>query len=253
MIELYGMGSPNVLKILIMLEEIGRPYRFHHVDVMRGQGRTPEFLRLNPLGKVPVITDDASGTSLTIFESGAILIYLAETYGAHLLPSHGPERWEVLKWLFAQVAYAGPMLGQHNHFQFVASQTDSYGGRRYRDQAGRVYRDFDDRLREVTWLGGAAYSIADIAMYPWAGYLKRHGFDENDHPHILRWRKRIDAREQVRRAVAAVGNMIAAVAAAAQAPTDKDYDLFFGRSAPGPAPDHEHYMSLGSFTSIEPG
>jgi len=85
MIELYGMGSPNVLKILIMLEEIGRPYRFHHVDVMRGQGRTPEFLRLNPLGKVPVITDDASGTSLTIFESGAILIYLAETYGAHLL------------------------------------------------------------------------------------------------------------------------------------------------------------------------
>jgi len=155
MIELYGCGSPNVVKIAIMLEEIGRPYRGHHVAVMHGAQFTPSFLALNPIGKVPVIVDhEGAGPDQPIFESGAILIYLAETYAPTLLPAKAPGRWEVLKWLFVQVAYAGPMLGQLNHFQLVAGQSDSYGANRYRDQAARVYGDVERRLGIVPWLGG---------------------------------------------------------------------------------------------------
>src|SRR5438132_9468704 len=104
MIDLYGMGSPNVIKVAIMLEEIGRPYQMHHVAVMRGGGRTPEFLALNPVGKVPVMVDrEGPSAGQPIFESGVILMYLAETYAPALLPASGPARWEVLKWLMVQM------------------------------------------------------------------------------------------------------------------------------------------------------
>ena len=249
MITLYGMGSPNVVKIVIALEEIGQPYALRHVDVMRGEGQHAEFLALNPLGKVPVMVDgNAAGDVGPIFESGAILIYLAETYAPALLPSSGGERWEVLKWLIAQVAYAGPMLGQMNHFQLVASEANSYGGRRYRDMARAVYRDFDARLAQAPWLGGSSFSIADIAMYPWAGYLSRHGFSPDDHPHLLAWRDRIDARPSVKRAAAAIAAMMAA--AAPGRPPDGDFDSFFARVEPGPAADLDRYLALGPFTSV---
>ncbi|QJR02423.1 glutathione S-transferase family protein [Sphingobium yanoikuyae] len=180
MITLYRMPSPNVLKILLMLEEAGLPYELKHVAVLRGEGQVSWFRALNPFGKVPVIIDRQAGEERVFFESGAILIYLAETYAPALLPAHGPARWRTLEWLAAQVAYAGPMLGQMNHFQLVPSEANSYSAARYRDQAQLVYRHFDDRLADVPWLGGEHYSIADIAMHPWTAYLVRHGFSEAD-------------------------------------------------------------------------
>ena len=248
MIELYGSGSPNVVKIAVMLEEIGRPYRMNFVDVLHSAQFSPAFLALNPLGKVPVIVDhEGAGPTQPIFESAAILIYLAETYAPHLLPPNGPGRWEVLKWLVAQVAYAGPMLGQLNHFQLVAGQSDGYAANRYRDQAARVYGDFEKRLSVVPWVGGDAYSIADIAMYPWSGYLSRHGFDAAKFPNLVAWRSRIDERPAVKRARAAIQAL--SDNPQSQAPlNDKDLDRFFGRSKPGPKTDFESYYALGPFS-----
>jgi len=248
MIELYGSGSPNVVKVAIMLEEIGRPYRGHLVDVLHGAQFTPSFLALNPLGKVPVIVDhEGAGASQPIFESGAILIYLAETYAPALLPASGPARWEILKWLIAQVAYAGPMLGQLNHFQLVEGQSDTYAAARYRDQAARVYGDIENRLAVVPWLGGDKYSIADIAMYPWSGYLSRHGFDKAKFPHLVAWRDRIDARPAVQRARAAIQALTSDPASRAPM-SGADSDRFFGRSNPGPKADFEGYYKLGPFS-----
>lgn len=249
MIELYGCGSPNVLKIAIMLEEIGRPYRGHHIAVMHGAQFDPSFLALNPIGKVPVIVDhDGAGPDQPIFESGAILIYLAETYAPALFPPKGPARWDVLKWLIAQVAYAGPMLGQVNHFQLVEGQSDSYAVNRYRDQAARIYGDVEKRLGVVPWLGGENYSIADIAMYPWAGYLARHGFDPAKFPNLMAWRGRIDARPTVKRARAWLDALGQSDPKNKEPLENENLDRFFGRSKPGPGIDFEKYIGLGSFS-----
>lgn len=248
MIELYGSGSPNVVKVAIMLEEIGRPYRGHLVDVLHGAQFAPSFLALNPLGKVPVVVDhDGAGPDQPIFESGAILIYLAETYAPSLFPSAAPARWEVLKWLIVQVAYAGPMLGQLNHFQLVEGQADSYAAARYRDQAARVYGDIEARLAVVDWLGGRDYSIADIAMYPWSGYLSRHGFDKAKFPKLVAWRDRIDARPAVQRARAAIQALTDDPKSRAPMSAE-DSDRFFARSKPGPKVDFEGYYKLGPFS-----
>jgi GST-like protein len=246
MIELYGSGSPNVVKVAIMLEEIGRPYRGHLVDVLHGAQFAPAFLALNPLGKVPVVVDPDGGAQ-PIFESGAILIYLAETYAPALFPTAGPARWEVLKWLIVQVAYAGPMLGQLNHFQLVEGQAESYAAARYRDQAARVYGDVENRLAVVPWLGGDSYSIADIAMYPWSGYLVRHGFDVARFPNLAAWRERIDARPAVQRARAAIKALTGDSKSTAPI-DDAGIDRFFGRSKPGPKADFESYYALGPFS-----
>jgi GST-like protein len=254
MIDLYGMASPNVLKIAIMLEELELPYRYHLVDVLTGDNRDPAFLAMNPLGKVPVIVDRTRpGLEQAIFESGAILIYLAETYGSDLLPVPGPARWEVLKWLMVQLSLAGPMLGQLNHFQLVSAESNSYAGNRYRDQAANVYRVFDTRLGEVPWLGGASYSIADIAMYPWAGYLARHGFSSLEHPHLVSWRDKLDERPAVKRAVATFTAGAEKATEALRAAGTEDYDRFFNRSAPGgPVVDMDSYLALGAFISAKP-
>lgn len=246
MIDLYGTGSPNVVKVAIMLEEIERPYRCHHINVARSAQFTPSFLALNPLAKVPVIVDsDGAGVDQPIFESGAILIYLAEAYAPGLLPQTGPARWEVLKWLIAQVAYAGPMLGQLNHFQLVSGQSQTYAADRYRDQAARVYGDFDNRLTVGPWLGGDSYSIADIAMYPWVGYLHRHGFDDARFPHLAAWRNRIAERAAVPRARAAMASMMDSDASVKAPASDSDIDRFFARSKSGPPADFETFLALG--------
>jgi GST-like protein len=117
-------------------------------------------------------------------------------------PAAGTARWDVLKWLMMQVGYAGPMLGQLNHFQMLPSQAEGYAFNRYRDHAALVYGHVNDRLGEAPWLGGESFSIADGAMYPWTALLTRHGFDPADYPHLLSWREWIDARPAVKRAVA---------------------------------------------------
>jgi GST-like protein len=248
MITLYGMPSPNVLKILLMLEEAGLPYELKHVAVLRGEGQAPWLRALNPFGKVPVIIDRVDSEERVFFESGAILIYLAETYAPALLPQSGPARWRTLEWVAAQVAYAGPMLGQMNHFQLVPSEGNSYAAARYRDQAQLVYRHFDDRLAQAPWLGGEQYSIADIAMHPWSAYLARHGFDAADFPHLTAWSARIDQRPAWGRAHAAIPTLVGDPTMSA---SDAEMDIFFGRSQPGPPSDMASYAALGPM--IRPG
>lgn len=234
-IELYGMISPNVRKVVILLEELELSYRLRHVGVFTGEQFTPAFLALNPLGKVPVLVDPGPGA--TIFESGAILYYLAETYGG-LFPDGGLARYEVMQWLMVQMASIGPMLGQYNHFALLSEGAHPYSYARYRTQTELLYRLLDDRLRDREWLAGDAYSIADIATWPWANHLEPHGFVAADHPGLLRWREKISTRPAVKRAMMRFDEEFgppsrASIAAA----TSADLDLFFARKAGAPQAD----------------
>ena len=230
MIELYGMGSPNVRKIAIMLEEVGAAYAFRHVDVFRAEQFDPAFEKLNPNRKVPVLVDHeaVTGGPVTIFESGAILIYLAEKYG-RFLPVVGPERSRVLQWLMVQTCNIGPMLGQLNHFQFVARDGNDYSWSRYYRESERLYTLLEGRLAGLPYLAGQEYSIADIATYPWALYLEKHGFRPEDYPALSAWRERIAARPAVGVAMHAIEQATSGDAAALATASPKDLDRFFGR------------------------
>ena len=232
MIELYGMSSPNVTKVIILLEELGLEYRLSYVDVMRN--RMEAIAGSSPFGKVPVIIDRGAG-DLAVFESGAILVYLAETYrGEELLPTSGPERYAVLQWLAAQIAAVGPYLGQNNHFRALPDQEGSYAALRYAEHARRIYRVLDERLSAAPWLGGRTYSIADIATHPWAAYVPRHGLAWSDYPALEAWWARVGARPAVARANAASAAAFGvrdfeAVTGATRA----ELDRFFWREQPG--------------------
>lgn len=229
MFDLYGMGSPNVRKIAILLEELGLPYRFRHVDVFRAAQFEPEFLALNPNGKVPVLVDHgAAGGPITIFESGAILIYLAEKYG-RFLPSEAGTRADVLQWLMIQTCNLGPILGQLNHFLFVETEGSDYARDRYRREAKRLYRLLEARLAEHPFLAADEYSIADIATYPWTTYLERHEFIAADYPHLAAWRERIGQRPAVQKGCATVDQGSEQDGAAFETAPQEDLDRFFNR------------------------
>lgn len=230
MIELYGMGSPNVRKVAIMLEEVGAAYTFRHVDVFRAAQFDPAFEKLNPNRKVPVLVDHeaVADEPVTIFESGAILIYLAEKHG-RFLPATEPERSSVLQWLMVQTCNIGPMLGQLNHFQFVARDGNAYARSRYYRESERLYTLLEGRLASVPYLAGQEYSIADIATYPWALYLEKHGFRVEDYPALSAWRERIAARPAVGIAMDMIERATAGDAAALATASPKDLDRFFGR------------------------
>jgi GST-like protein len=198
-LTLYGMSSPNVRKVLIALEEIGLLYRTEHVAVFRGRQFDERFLALNPMAKVPVITDpDGPAGEVPIFESGAILIYLAESYAPQFCPPDGPVRWEVLKWLMLQMAQIGPVFGQHSHYRLI--EGIEYAAGRARRSMAQLFGALERRLGEAPWLGGEAYSIADMATFPWAVRLRRFGMDAEEFPHVMDWRARIEARPAIERA-----------------------------------------------------
>jgi GST-like protein len=208
MIDLYGGVSPNAIKILLMLEELDLPYRLHNIRVMQGEQYSPDFLALNPLGKYPVIIDhDGAGPEQPIFESGAILMYLAETYAPRFLPASGPDRWETLKWLMVQMSWVGPMIGQHAHFRVQPSEAGSYAATRYRNIALRVCETLDERLKGREWLAGDVYTIADMATFPWINPSVNFGFDWEAYETLLAWRARIAARPASIRALAAVAEL----------------------------------------------
>lgn len=234
-LTLYGMNSPNVRKIAIMLEELELTYELRHVAVFKGEQFTPEFLAMNPLGKVPVLIDPVLGRPLA--ESGAILCFLAERYAA-FLPTDGYARYEIMQWLMVQMASIGPMLGQLNHFQLLPKGSQAYAYGRYFAQAERLYRLIDTRLAAQEWIAGDAYSIADIATYPWMLYLERHGFDPTRHPALLRWREIIAARGAVMRADKRMAEAFNAISTQTRhAATPEDLDRFFGRTKEMPPAD----------------
>ncbi len=240
---LHGMNSPNVTKVVIMLEECGLDYELRHVAVFKQAQFSPDFLKLNPLGKVPVLEDPKTG--VTLAESGAILHYLAEREGK-FLPAAQPQRAEVMQWLFIQMANYGPMLGQLNHFRLVqASGTHPYAEGRYAAAAEKLYRLLDERLSSRQWLAGGDYSIADMAMQPWANYLEPHGFDSAAHPHMLRWRAEVAARPGVSRALARSHEGFTAIAEATRkAASSEDLDKFFGRTDSVPAADFSAVVKM---------
>jgi GST-like protein len=241
-IVVYGVMSPNVLKVVILLEELVLPYRLRYVDLFKGEQFSPEFLQLNPLGKVPVLLDSRLAQPLA--ESGAILIWLAEQAG-QFLPKVGDARYEVFQWLMVQMSAIGPMLGQFTHFSLLPAGSEPYARGRYEALAKRLYGQINDRVAKHEWLAGDEYSIADIATFPWGEYLDRHGFDQKNYPALMRWRERINARAAVQRAkasfVAAYG---ASSAESLNSVTSEDLDRFFGRSHDMPRQDYSAVTRL---------
>ncbi|MDB4977683.1 MAG: gst7 [Myxococcaceae bacterium] len=193
MLKVYTWTTPNGIKPLIMLEELGVPYETHWVDIGRGQQHEPSFLRINPNGKIPALLDD----DVSIFESGAILVHLAEKTG-RFLPSSGQARSDALSWLFFQVGGIGPMFGQLGHF-LHAPEKIPYAIARYRGETERLYGVLDKRLAEVEYLAGE-YGVADIATVGWAGAIPRFGIAAETFPHVSAWLERVGKRPAVQRA-----------------------------------------------------
>ncbi len=231
MITLYGMGSPNVVKVYIALEELALPYTVAPVDVFTGKQFDDAFLKLNPNAKVPVIVDPEGpdGKPYTCFESGAILLYLAEKTGK-LLPTATAGKYDAIQWLMTQMSTVGPMFGQFVHFLRFAPAGNDYSKSRYATQAIRVTEVIDQRLSAHAYLGGAEYGVADIATYPWLRNIPAlMGADvAAKFPNVTRWVKAIDERPAVKAALAA-----ADAVRARTTPFDKaapaDLDKVFGR------------------------
>jgi GST-like protein len=233
MITLYGMSTPNVQKVLIMLEETGLPYRLRRVDVWKGENYTPEFSALNPVRKVPVLVDEDApwGKPHTVFESGAVLVYLAEKTG-RFLPAAGPARYEAVQWLMVQMAGVGPMFGQYTHFLMHAPD-NAYSVSRYRTQAVRFFEALDARLAEQPYLGGEDYSIADMAVFPWTRDRNARwgGEWEESFPHVWDWHARVKARPAVQRMMPISDALFAKDAVSIAEVTTADKDRYLGRGA----------------------
>jgi GSH-dependent disulfide-bond oxidoreductase len=193
MIDLYTFMTPNGQKPLIMLEEVGLPYTVHVVDITKGEQFSPEYLVINPNGKIPAITDQETG--LTIFESAAILIYLAEKTGK-LLPTKQKERFQVLEWLMFQIGSIGPMFGQLGHFKQFATEKVPYAIARYEKETLRLYGVLDQQLGQHPFIAGD-YSIADIATFPWIASYERLGLTLDEHPNLKRWVEVVQTRSAV--------------------------------------------------------
>ena len=202
MIDLYTWPTPNGHKVHIMLEECRLPYAVHPVDIRAGEQFSPRFLEISPNNKIPAIVDSdgPDGRPMSLFESGAILVYLAGKTG-RLLPRSTRGRYEVLQWLMFQMGGIGPMLGQAHHFRIYAPQKIDYAIERYTNEARRLYGVLDRRLAKSRYIGGPEYSIADIAVFPWLRSWKNQGIDWVDYPHLKGWFDEIGARPAVRRGV----------------------------------------------------
>jgi GST-like protein len=200
MIDFYYWPTPNGWKVSVMLEEIGLPYKVHPVHIGKGDQFKPEFLAISPNNRIPAIVDgDASESPLAIFESGAILLYLAEKTG-QLIPTGQRERVDVLQWLFWQVGGLGPMAGQLGHFINYAENKIEYAIDRYRDEYDRLLGVMDRRLADREYLAGE-YSIADVSAWPWVRSHERLQRPLDDLVHLRRWYEQIEARPAVQRGV----------------------------------------------------
>ena len=195
MIDFYTWTTPNGRKVSIMLEEVELPYNAIAIDIGKGDQFDPEFLKISPNNKIPAIVDHDTGISL--MESGAILMYLAEKTG-RLMPKSGPEKWSVIEWLMMQMGSVGPMLGQTHHFVFYNSGKSDYAEQRYLKENARLYGVLDRRLGEQQYLADD-YSIADIATWPWISRYPRQQQNLDDFPNLKRWYLELAARPAVQR------------------------------------------------------
>lgn len=223
MIDVYSWATPNGHKVHIMLEETGLAYRAHPVDIGAGDQFKPEFLKISPNNKIPAIVDPdgPGGQPISLFESGAILLYLAGKTGK-FLPDDVRGKYEVLQWLMFQMGGVGPMLGQAHHFRIYAPEKIEYAINRYTNEAKRLYGVIDKRLGESKYLGGAEYSIADIATWPWLRSWKNQGIELSDYPKLQRWFEAIEERPAVQRAVKVLAKERPAVQ------DDKANEILFG-------------------------
>ena len=206
MIELYAFPTPNSIKVPILLEELGLPYDYHPVNVRAGEQKLPAHLLRNPNGKVPVIVDPhgPSGDPLTLAESGAILLYLAEKHG-RFIPGDGVARARCFEWLMFQASGLGPMFGQSGYFLKLAPEPVPAAIARFRPEAQRTMRVLDGRLADAEWLAGSEYSIADMATFGWVWRRAFAGLDFSEAPHVERWFTSMEARPAIQAAIARLG------------------------------------------------
>lgn len=222
MIDVYTWPTPNGQKIHIMLEECALPYTVHAIDIGAGDQFKPGFLKISPNNKIPAIVDSdgPDGEPMSLFESGAILLYLAAKTG-RFLPQDVRGRYDVLQWLMFQMGGLGPMLGQAHHFRIYAPEKIEYGINRYSNEAKRLYGVMDTKLGKTEYIAGD-YSIADIAIFPWTRSHANQGIDLADYPNVKRWYEAIDARPAVQRGVKILADRRKPVR------TDKEKDILFG-------------------------
>jgi GSH-dependent disulfide-bond oxidoreductase len=202
MIEVYSWATPNGHKVHIMLEECGLPYRVHAVDIGAGDQFKPEFLAISPNNKIPAIVDPdgPDGKPISLFESGAILLYLAGKTG-RFLPADVRGKYAALQWLMFQMGSIGPLLGQAHHFRIYAPERIDYAVNRYTNEARRLYGVMDKRLANSTYIAGPEYGVADIAVFPWLRSWKNQGIAWADYPYLKGWFDEIAARPAVQRGV----------------------------------------------------
>ena len=226
MIDIYSWPTPNGHKVHIMLEETGLPYRVHAVNIRAGDQFKPEFLRISPNNRIPAIVDHDGlrGKPISLFESGAILVYLAGKTGK-LLPHDLHQRYAALQWLMWQMGGVGPMFGQANHFRAYSVEKISYAIERYTNEANRLTNILDKRLGEARYLAGGEYSIADIAVFPWMRNADKRGINMAEYPYAQRWFGAINARPAVQRALQVLSDVNNT------APHDeKSRDIMFGKT-----------------------
>ncbi|PUA19907.1 glutathione binding-like protein [Glaciimonas sp. PCH181] len=208
MIDVYSWPTPNGHKVHIMLEECGLPYTAHPIDIGAGGQFTPEFLAISPNNKIPAIVDEhgPDGKPFSLFESGAILLYLASKTGK-FLGNTDQEKFKTLEWLMFQVGGVGPMLGQAHHFRLYAPEKIDYAVDRYTNEAKRLYGVINKQLSQHAYLAGSEYTIADIATFPWLRSWKNQGVELSDYPHLHKWFDTISERPAVQRGVEVLANL----------------------------------------------
>lgn len=224
MIELHSWPTPNGWKISIALEEMNLPYEPHWINIGRGDQFKPEFLSISPNNRIPAIVDNSVKPPIAVFETGAILVYLAEKTG-QFLPREPRARAEVMQWLFWQVGGLGPMLGQNGHFKLYAPEKIPYAIARYEDEAKRLYGVMDRRLADRECLAGD-YSIADMASWPWVVTNKAQGIELAEFPHVRRWYDALKLRPALQRGFA-LGKELRQIVA--KGPDDESRKHLFGK------------------------
>ena len=224
-IDVFSWPTPNGHKVHIMLEECGLPYRAHAINIGKGDQFAPEFLAISPNNKIPAITDPEGpdGRPISLFESGAILVYLAGKTG-QLMPQGDRERYDVLQWLMFQMGGVGPMLGQAHHFRMYAPEKLPYAIERYTNEAKRLYGVIDKQLAKSRFIAGKSYSIADIAIFPWLRSWQNQGIVLDDYPHLKKWFEGIAERPAVQRGVKVLADLRQPLT------DDKSRDILFGKT-----------------------